>query len=134
VGATFETIDEYIATFPDDVQKLLQQVRDVLALALPGATEAISYQMPALKLGGKTVVNFAAWKKHLSMYPVPSGSAAFEAAVAPYLAAKATVQFPYNKPVPFELMAAIAQARAVEVATPTSSTAGIGRAKSGRAR
>jgi uncharacterized protein YdhG (YjbR/CyaY superfamily) len=124
VAAQFESIDDYIATFPDDVQKLLGQVRAVLAAALPGATEAISYQIPTLKLHGKAVVHFAAWRKHLSMYPVPSGSLSFEAAVAPYRASKGTVQFPYAEPIPFELIAAIAQARAAE----------IGRAESGRAR
>jgi uncharacterized protein YdhG (YjbR/CyaY superfamily) len=87
-----------------------------------------------LKLNGKAVVHFAAWKKHLSMYPVPAGSAAFEAAVAPYRASKGTVQFPYTQPVPFELITAIAQARAAELATAVAAVPGKGRAESGRAR
>jgi uncharacterized protein YdhG (YjbR/CyaY superfamily) len=115
VAATFESIDAYIATFPDDVQTILQTVRRTIAAAVPSATEAISYQIPTFKLGGKSIVHFAAWKKHLSLYPVPSGSVEFNTAVEPFRAAKGTLQFRYASAIPYDLIAVIARTRAAEV-------------------
>ncbi|MGE5845223.1 MAG: iron chaperone, partial [Ignavibacteria bacterium] len=69
----FETIDEYIKTFPEDVQKILQKIRETIKEAAPGAEEAISYQMPTFKLNGN-LVHFAGYKNHIGFYPTPSGT------------------------------------------------------------
>lgn len=100
----FRTIDEYIASFPEGVQDVLQEVRRRCLAAVPGAEEAISYGIPTLKFEGHHVVYFAGWKHHLSMYPVPTGDPEFQQAIDPYRAAKGTLRFPLNKPIPYELI------------------------------
>jgi uncharacterized protein YdhG (YjbR/CyaY superfamily) len=107
------TIDEYIAEFPADVQVILQKVRDVVKTAVPQATEAISYGMPTFKLEGN-LVHFGAFKEHLGFYPIPSGLEQFKAELAPYNGGKGSVQFPYNQPIPYDLISKIAQFRATE--------------------
>ena len=74
----FKTIDEYIKTFPQDVQAVLQKMRQTIRKAAPQAEEAISYQMPTFKLNGRNLVHFAGYKHHVGFYPVPSGIDAFE--------------------------------------------------------
>ncbi len=78
----FTTIDEYIKTFPADVQRVLQRVRQTIRKAAPGAVETISYQIPTFKLSGRTLVYFAGWKSHVSMYPIPSGTDAFKGEIS----------------------------------------------------
>ncbi|MFE4499909.1 iron chaperone [Rhodococcus sp. NPDC056743] len=107
--AKFETIDQYIASFPAEVQTVLESVRQTIHKAVPGAGETISYQMPTITVGGKSVVHFAGWKHHISMYPLPEGDAEFEKAIDPYRSAKATAKFPLNKPIPLDLVARIAE-------------------------
>ena len=107
------TIDEYIAQFPDDIQQKLQEIRAVIHAAAPEATEKISYQMPTFYLRGN-LVHFAAFKKHIGFYPVPSGIAAFEAELAPYKRSKGAVQFPLDEPIPTELIGRIVQFRVAE--------------------
>lgn len=101
-----QTIDEYIAGFPDDVQQILQQIRQTIHAAAPDAQEAISYQMPTFKLRGN-LVHFAAYKKHIGFYPAPVGIEAFKDELAPYASSKGTVQFPLNQPIPFDLISKI---------------------------
>src|ERR1044072_2410192 len=96
----FESIDRYIATFPEEVQKVLQKIRQTIQQAAPEATEAFSYQMPTFKLKGKNLVHFAGWKKHIGFYPVPTAVAAFHKELAPYKQAKGSVQFPLDQPIP----------------------------------
>jgi len=74
----FRTIDEYIETFPIDVQKILEKMRGTIKKAAPEAVETISYQMPAFKQNGRNLVYFAAWEDHIGFYPLPSGSEAFK--------------------------------------------------------
>jgi uncharacterized protein YdhG (YjbR/CyaY superfamily) len=107
----FKTIDEYIATFPMNVQNILQELRQVIRDAAPEAKEAISYQMPTFKLNGN-LVHFAAWRNHIGFYP--GGSSAIEAfkkELSPYKQAKGTVQFPLDKPIPFDLLKKIVRFR-----------------------
>lgn len=101
-----QTIDEYIASFPDDVQQILQQIRQTIREAAPDAQEAISYQMPTFKLHGN-LVHFAAFKKHLGFYPDPSGIEAFKDELAPYASSKGAVQFPLDQPIPYDLIGRI---------------------------
>jgi uncharacterized protein YdhG (YjbR/CyaY superfamily) len=110
----FETVDEYIASFPAEVQEVLQEIRRTCHAAVPDAGEMISYGLPTITLGGKYVVYFAGWTHHVSVYPVPDGDAAFRASLAPYRAAKGTLRFPLGKPVPYGLIGKVAALLAVQ--------------------
>ena len=110
----FRSVDEYIKAFPKDVQDLLEKMRQTIKKAAPGAVEVISYQMPTFKLKGKNLVYFAAFKNHIGFYPVPSGVAAFKKELSPYNQGKGSVQFPFDKPVPYDLVRRIVQFRARE--------------------
>ncbi len=109
----FKTIDEYISTFPDDVQEMLEQLRLTIRQAAPDAEEAISYQMPTFKLHGN-LVHFAAFKNHIGFYPAPSGIEAFDQELAPYLVSKGSIRFPKDQPLPFDLVSRIVQHRVKE--------------------
>jgi uncharacterized protein YdhG (YjbR/CyaY superfamily) len=104
VADQFATIDDYIGSFPEDVQIILEKVRRTIRNAAPGADETISYQMPTITLNGKSLVYFAAWKHHIALYPIPTADEAFEQELAPYRAAKATLRFPFRKPIPYDLI------------------------------
>jgi uncharacterized protein YdhG (YjbR/CyaY superfamily) len=110
---TYSTIDEYIALFPDDVQKKLRKLRAVIKLAAPNAGEKISYQMPAFTLHGN-LVYFAAFKNHIGFYPAPRGIEEFKDELAAYKGAKGSVQFPLDQPIPYELITKIVKFRAKE--------------------
>lgn len=99
----FETIDEYIATFPKNIQEILEKMRKVIKKAAPKSEEAISYGMPAFKLNG-VLVYFAAYKKHIGFYPTHSGIEAFKEEISDYKSSKGTVQFPLDKPIPYDLV------------------------------
>lgn len=100
----FATIDEYISSFPDSIRIILEEVRRRIRNAAPEAGETISYQIPTMTLRGKSLVFFAAWKHHISLYPVPAGDEAFEHELAPYRASKGTVRFPLREPIPYDLI------------------------------
>jgi len=113
----FKSVDEYIATHPEDVQAILQRVRGTIRKAVPGAEEAISYQIPAYKLHGGSVVYFAGWKQHYSLYPANDRLvAAFADDLAPYEVNKGTIRFPLSQPVPVKLIERIAKFLATEAA------------------
>ena len=99
----FETIDEYIAEFPEDIQEILEKMRKVIHKAAPEAEEAISYGMPTFKLHGN-LVHFAAYKNHIGFYPAPSGIEKFKEDISEYKSSKGAVQFPLDKPVPYDLV------------------------------
>ena len=109
----FKTIDEYIKTFPDDVQDILQRMRHIIQEAAPEATEAISYRMPTFKLKGN-LVHFAAFKNHIGFYPTPSGIEQFKEPLSVYRGAKGSVQFTLDKPIPYELVSEIVAFRVQE--------------------
>ena len=109
----FNTIDEYIAEFPKDVQKILQQLRATIRAAVPDAEETISYQIPTFVLKGN-LVHFAAYKSHIGFYPAPSGVKTFSQELSKYETAKGTVKFPIKDPLPLELISNIVKFRAVE--------------------
>lgn len=109
----FETIDEYISTFPEEVQKKLEKIRQTIHEAVPEAEEVISYQMPTFRLN-KNLVHFAAHKNHIGFYPTPSGIEAFKSELAPYETAKGSAKFPLNQPIPYELIKKISIYRAEE--------------------
>jgi uncharacterized protein YdhG (YjbR/CyaY superfamily) len=109
----FKTIDEYIKTFPEHVQNILKKMRATIREAAPDAEEAISYQIPTFRLNGN-LVHFAAYKNHIGFYPAPSGIEAFKKELSPYKGAKGSVQFPIDKPVPYDLVKKIVLFRVKE--------------------
>src|SRR5712692_5418774 len=110
----FRTIDEYIGTFPKNVQVILEKLRQTISKAVPEAVEAISYQMPTFKLNGKYLVYFAAWKNHIGFYPIPSSVEAFKKELSHYKRAKGSVQFPIDKPLPLPLIRKIVKYKVKE--------------------
>jgi uncharacterized protein YdhG (YjbR/CyaY superfamily) len=97
----FKSVDEYIATHAGEVQAILQRVRNTIRKALPDAEEVISYQIPAYKRRGGTVLYFAAWKQHYSIYPATNHLVeAFKDDLAPYNVSGSTIRFPLSQPVP----------------------------------
>ncbi len=108
-----KNIDEYIARWPAGVQEILQKIRAVVHEAAPGAEEAISYQMPAFKYKGN-LVYFAAFKNHIGFYPIPSGIEAFKEELSAYPQGKGSVQFPLDRPIPYDLIRRIVLFRVAE--------------------
>lgn len=108
-----QTIDEYIANFPQDVQRILQQIRATIHQVAPHIQEKISYQIPAFALHGN-LIYFAAFKNHISIYPAPRSAEAFQNKLAAYKGGKGTIQFPLNEPIPFDLIREIVQFRIQE--------------------
>ena len=103
-------IDGYISKFPADVQAVLAQVRATINHAAPDAKEVISYMMPAFKQHG-ILVYFAAWAKHIGMYPPISGDKTLEKAIARYAGPKGNLQFPLDEPIPYDLIERIVKLR-----------------------
>ena len=110
---TFRNIDEYFSQYPKDIQKKLQELRQTILKAAPGATESISYQMPAYNLNGP-LVYFGAWKNHIGLYPTPSGMEEFSKELAPYATGKGSAQFPIDQPLPLGLITKIVKFRLKE--------------------
>lgn len=105
-----QTIDEYIALFPPDVREILQTIRRTIRAEAPDAEETISYRMPAFRQKG-ILLYFAAFKKHIGLYPPVSGDAAIMKAIAPYAGEKGNLQFPLDRPIPYDLIRKIARLR-----------------------
>lgn len=108
-----DTIDNYIAGFPDDVQKLLKQMKEIISKAAPKAEEAIRYAMPTFTLHGN-LVHFAGYKNHIGFYPAPSGIESFKEELSKYKNSKGAVQFPLDKPLPVALITKIVKFRVKE--------------------
>ena len=112
--AKFTTMDSYIASFPKEIQTILEQIRETIRKAAPGAVEAISYQIPTFKLNGGNLVHFAAWKDHIGFYATPSGNVAFKKELARYKVAKGSIQFSLDEPIPYDLVTKIVKFRVKE--------------------
>jgi uncharacterized protein YdhG (YjbR/CyaY superfamily) len=106
--------DGYARRFPKDVQQRLRRMRETIAAAAPGATETISYGMPAFRLDG-ILVSFGAYTGHIGFYPGASGIAAFKDDVSRYTSAKGSVQFPFDEPLPLALVTRIVKYRVKEL-------------------
>jgi uncharacterized protein YdhG (YjbR/CyaY superfamily) len=111
--AGFQSIDQYIAIFPEATRKILEKLRAAIKAAAPDASERISYQMPTFAQQGN-LVHFAAYKSHIGFYPTPSGIEAFKDEVSAYELAKGSVQFPIDQPMPLELISRIVKFRVEE--------------------
>lgn len=105
------SVDEYIAAFPADVQKILKKIRLTINKAAPKVEEFISYQIPAFKQNGSALIFFAGFQKHVSVYQAPKCAGEFNDELPAYKGENGTVQFPFDKPIPFELIARIVRFR-----------------------
>ncbi|HCS46861.1 MAG: hypothetical protein A2V45_05455 [Candidatus Aminicenantes bacterium RBG_19FT_COMBO_58_17] len=109
----FQTVDEYINTFPKEVQDILEKLRQTIQKAAPEATQTINYGIPTFQLHGN-LVHFAAYKNHIGFYPTPGAIEAFKKELSGYKGAKGSVQFPINQPLPFKLIRTIVKYRVKE--------------------
>ena len=105
------TVDEYIAGFPAEVQEMLRQIRAAIKVAAPEAVEAIAYGMPGYKLNGYPLVYFAGFRNHIGFYATPSGHEAFAEQLSKYKQGKGSVQFPLDEPMPLDLIGRIVKFR-----------------------
>lgn len=112
--SSFASIDEYIATFPEEVQKIMKQLRETIKAAAPGVEEAISYNMPTFNLNGRYLVYFAGWKTHIAFYGAPRGNAAFKEDLSAYETGAGTLKFSLVEPMPFDLITKIVKFRVTE--------------------
>ncbi len=108
-----KTVDEYIASFSDEVQQILEHVRMTIRKAAPEAKETIAYGIPTFKQHG-TLVSFAAYQRHIGLYPASTDSEAFNAELAPYRTEKSTLRFPLDKPIPYDMIRQIVELRVKE--------------------
>jgi uncharacterized protein YdhG (YjbR/CyaY superfamily) len=108
------TVDAYIAAYPEPVRKRLEEMRTIIKEEAPDGEECISYRMPAFKMGGRSLVYFGAFSKHIGFYPTSSGIAAFEKDLSKYVHAKGSVQFSMDKPLPKGLIKKIVKFRVKE--------------------
>ena len=109
----FKTIDEYIVSFPSDVQEKLEKLRRVIKGSAPRAEEAIAYGIPTFRLNGN-LVHFAAFKDHISFFPTSSPIPVFKKELAPYKQSEGTIQFPMDRPILFDLVKKIVKYRVNE--------------------
>jgi uncharacterized protein YdhG (YjbR/CyaY superfamily) len=103
VNNAAKNIDEYIGSFPEDIQQILEKVRTIIQTSAPEAKEDIKYAMPTFVLNGN-LVHFAAFKNHIGFYPAPTGTEAFKADLAPYKTGKGSIQFQLDEPIPYDLI------------------------------
>lgn len=114
------TIDEYINSYPENVQNILQNMRSTMQKALPDATETMSYGMPTFNLNGHHLVYFSAWKDHIGVYPLYTEGGELKELLAPYHKEKNSIHIPYTEPFPYEVIEKFAQFRVKEEAGKSS--------------
>ena len=107
-------VDQYISAFPEDVQVILKKIRSIVKKAAPDAVESIAYQMPAYKSNKKPLVYFAGFKNHIGLYATPTGHEEFSRELSKYKHGKGSVQFPLDKPIPYDLIKQIVEFRVQE--------------------
>ena len=103
-STSFQSVDEYIASFPKETREALEEVRALIKSIAPDAIENISYQIAAFRVNGKNFVSIAGWKEHISMYPIPAGSEAFNKQIAKFMSGRGTLKFPLDEPLPLKLI------------------------------
>ncbi len=99
-----QSVDGYIAGFPAETRAVLEEIRAIVRAAAPDATETMSYAIPTFDLGGRHLVLFAGYGRHVGFYPTPEGIAAFEDELTAFRTAKGSVQFPLDEPLPTDLI------------------------------
>lgn len=110
----FRTVEEYCISFPPEIREKLEEMRTIILMTAPEAEEAISYNMPAIKLNGM-VVYYAAWKEHIGFYPASYGALKeFDKEFAAFPRSKGTVRFKHDKPLPVDLISRVVAFRLKE--------------------
>jgi uncharacterized protein YdhG (YjbR/CyaY superfamily) len=109
-----ESVDQYIESFPADIREMLEKVRAVIRQKAPDAVETMGYGVPAYRTNGKPLVYFAGFRKHIGFYATPAGHEAFSAELSQYKQGKGSVQFPFNRPIPYDLIGQIVEFRVKE--------------------
>ena len=112
--STADSIDEYIAGFPPETRKVLQELRALIRASAPDATETISYAIPTFDLNGRHLVHFAVYEKHMGFYPTGGGVETFKEELEPYKSGKGSVQFPLGRPLHTDLISRIVEFRVEE--------------------
>lgn len=116
MATKFKTVEEYIDSFPADIQKVLQEIRSLIKSEIPDAGEVISYNIPAVTNGKERVIYFSGWKKHASLYPFTEAMVKEFPETSDFnTSGKGTIQFPYDKPLPSELIKKIVRYRLKEM-------------------
>ena len=111
---SYETVEEYIGSFPTEIQITLEQLRKAIKSNAPDAIESMSYGMPGYKLNNKPLVYFGGFKKHIGFFPTPNGIKTFEKELSKYKTSKGTAQFPLDQPLPMNLITQIIKYRVSE--------------------
>lgn len=104
MATTYDSVDDYIAALPDQSRRIITDIRRIVRRVDPDSDDRISYQIPTVTQGGRSVVYYAAWKHHIGMYPIPEFEAELQADIAAFRASKDTVRFPLSKPIPYDLI------------------------------
>lgn len=115
MASQFRDVDEYINTYPEDVRTILERIRATIRESVPGVGETIKYQMPTMTLRGRSLVHFAAWKRHIGLYPLPIAYGALAEELAPYATPKGIAQFKFSEPVPYDLIGRAVAALAAQL-------------------
>ena len=115
MAKTYETVDDYVADVRDDARPTLDAVLATIRDEAPDAVETISYQMPTFRRHGKVLIHVAAWKHHVGVYPIPTGTAGFRREAARYAEAKGTLRFPLDQPVPIDFVRDVVRFRTAEI-------------------
>jgi uncharacterized protein YdhG (YjbR/CyaY superfamily) len=113
--STATTIDAYIAAFPAETRRALEEMRALIRSAAPEATETISYAIPTFDMNGQHLVHFAGYEQHIGFYPTGRGVEAFKEELTSYKSGKGSVQFPLDQPVPWDLVRRIVASRVAQV-------------------
>jgi uncharacterized protein YdhG (YjbR/CyaY superfamily) len=119
-----DTVEEYLAALPDDVQPVLRELRRRIQAALPASTEKISYAIPTVLLDGRSLISYGAWKSHLGVYPVPVAEGELEELLAPYRSTKDTLRFRYRDTIPLDLILRVVSERAALASRRTEKSSG----------
>lgn len=110
-----KAINTYIQKFPKEVQIIMQKVRKTIRSVVPNSNEVMSYGIPTFDLHDTHVVHYAAFKEHIGFFPTPSPIAVFKKALTPYKTSKGAIQFPYDKPIPYDLIKQIVVFRVKQI-------------------
>ena len=110
--AKFSSVEEYLHSFPSNVREVLEEIRRRIHAAVPGGEDVIRYDIAAVQVDGRSVVHYAGWKQHVSLYPAPGPEAGLDDELASYVTGKGTVKFPLSGPVPYDLVGRVAAALA----------------------
>ena len=109
-----KNFEEYILQFPQEIQQILFKIREIVKQKASDSEESISYGMPAFKTNGKPLVYFAGYKNHIGFYATPSGHEKFKKELLQFKQGKGSVQFPLDKPIPYDLIGSITEFRLME--------------------